>query len=290
MAYQEIKVDDVGQVRIVTLNAPDRGNAYTDLMGQELSGALVGGDADPDVRVIVVTGAGRHFCVGVDLSEDANNRLAWLRAGEVDKVAEEAEHEKLRPWELQTPIIAALNGAAVGVGMTLPLQWDIRIVAENAKYGLPFTQRGVIPELNATWLLPRMIGTARALELMITGRLFLGSEAQQLGIAHEAVPAEQVLDRAMEIAEGICRNTSPAAVSAVKTLVNVGLAEADRYTAWARELEVFAKLAEEPDAREAARAFMQKRDPTWTSAKHRDIPLKPARTLPGMLLRAVGSY
>jgi enoyl-CoA hydratase/carnithine racemase len=181
---------------------------------------------------------------------------------------------------LQTPIIAALNGAAIGVGLTLPL-WDIRIVAEDAKYGLPFTRRAVIRELNATWL-PRMIGAAKALEIMLTGRLFLGSEAKTLGIAHEAVPAGQVLERVMAIAENIAVNTSPAALSAVKSLVNIGLAEDHRYISWARELEVFAKLAEEPGALEAARAFMEKRSPNWTGAKQGDVPVTPARALPGM--------
>lgn len=280
MSPEAVKVEHSGPVQLITLNAPERGNAYTDLMGQELSAALVAGDADPDVRVMVVTGAGKHFCVGVDLSGDADNRLAWIRRGETDKVLEEAQHEKLRPWELTTPIIGALNGAAVGVGLTLPLQWDLRIVAEDAKYGMPFVQRGVIPELNSTWLLTRMIGAANALELMLTGRLFLGSEAKQLGLAHEAVPSGAVLDRAMEIAENIATNAAPAAVAAVKSLINIGLAELDRYTAWARELEVFATLAKEPDAAEGAQAFIDKRAPTWTGDKGFQVPLTPTTTLP----------
>lgn len=173
---------------------------------------------------------------------------------------------------MRTPIIGALNGSAVGIGMTFPIQWDIRIVNADAKYGFVFTRRGLTPEQNSLWLLPKLVGAATALELLITGRLFNGTEAQQLGIAHEAVPADQVLTRATEIAEEIAANTAPSAVGVTKQLFYEMLTEPDREAAFHREWEVFRWMGKQADCAEGGKSFLEKRPPEFTASKHVAIP------------------
>lgn len=177
-----------------------------------------------------------------------------------------------RPWRMRTPIIGALNGSAVGIGLTFPLQWDIRIVNADAKYGFVFTRRGLTPEQNSIWLLPKLVGVGVAMELLLTGRLFKGAEAAQLGIATEAVPGECVLERATEIAHDIADNTSPAAVGATKELLYEMLAESDREAAFYREWEVFRWMGRQSDSAEGAQSFLAKRPPQFASTKDAALP------------------
>lgn len=177
-----------------------------------------------------------------------------------------------RPWRMRTPIIGALNGSAVGIGLTLPLQWDIRIVNQDAKYGFVFTRRGLTPEQNSLWLLPKLIGAGPALELLLTGRLFSGTEAHRLGIAHEAVPADRVLLRAKEIALDIATNTAPSSVGVTKELFYDMLAETDREAAFYREWEVFRWMGRQADCAEGGRSFLEKRAPEFTSSKYAEVP------------------
>lgn len=253
-------------VGVITLNRPDQGNAYTHQMGLELNEALIALDGDDLVRAIVVTGAGKHFCVGADLDPNADNRLAWLRRSELDRV--QAEPPLCRPWRLGTPIIGALNGAAVGVGLTLPLQWDIRVAALDGKLGFPFTRRGVIPEANSTWLLSRLVGGTRALDLLLTGRMFSGLQAEAMGVVSHAVAADVVLETALDIARDLAENVSPAAAGTTKRLIYEFLRSGDRDAALKTERGLFEELARGPDASEGGRAFLEKRAPVWRSDKH----------------------
>src|SRR5437660_4134974 len=196
-AYETILLERRGGVAVVTLNRPERRNAYTPRMGAELHAAFAELDADDAVRAIVVTGAGRDFCVGADLE----------RGGGTFSRTENFEDPRWPagtpqgPWDMATPVIAAINGSAVGVGLTLPMQWDIRIAAADAKLGFVFNRRGVIPEANSTWIVPRLVGVSRAMELLLTGRLFTGEEAAAIGLVSRAVERERVLPVALEIAE-----------------------------------------------------------------------------------------
>jgi enoyl-CoA hydratase/carnithine racemase len=264
-----IRVERAGRIGTVWLDRPDRGNAFTTAMQDELHNQLDLLDRDEDIRAIVVTGAGRLFSAGADM-EPGGSTFAF----------DDAQHQRARatvgsrprPWRMRTPIIGALNGSAVGIGLTFPLQWDIRIVNEAAKYGFVFTRRGLTPEQNSLWLLPKLVGLSTAIDLLLTGRLFSGSDAARLGVANEAVPGERVLERATEIAHDIAENTSPSAVGATKQLMYEMLTESDREAAFYREWEVFRWMGRQTDCAEGAQSFLAKRPPEFTSSKYAALP------------------
>ena len=267
-AYETILLEREGGVAVVTLNRPDRRNAYTARMGVELHQAFEELEADDGARAIVVTGSGRDFCVGADLERGGST---FNRSDDTLR-AERADRPALRPWEMATPIIAAINGSAVGVGLTLPMQWDIRIAAADAKLGFVFNRRGVIPEANSTWIVPRLVGVARAMDVLLTGRLFTGEEAAAMGLVSRAVEREQVLPVALEIARDIAANTAPVSVALTKRLVYEGLAEPDRNAAQAREGRAFWWTGRQADAAEGVSAFLQKRPPEWKMSKRTPVP------------------
>jgi enoyl-CoA hydratase/carnithine racemase len=263
---ETIRIEESDGVATITLSRPNRLNAYTVGMGVELFGALHELDARDDVRAIVVTGEGRAFCAGADLDSDGSTfarERAWQAARELE--------EKTRPWNLHTPIIAAINGPAVGIGATLPLQWDIRIASERAKIGFVFTRRGISPEAHSTWILPRLIGAAKALDLLLTGRIVSAAEALELGIVSRVVPHDQLLEVAQGTGRDIARNTAPASVALTKQLVWRQLMQSDAEAAKRLEDAVFEWVGKQPDAREGVTSFLEKRAPAWTLSK-RDGP------------------
>jgi enoyl-CoA hydratase/carnithine racemase len=256
----------VGGVATLTLNRPERLNAYTGEMGGELYAALHELDQDDAVRVIIVTGAGRAFCAGADLGAGegtfAGDRAFGVAAG---------PEARVRPWNLRKPIIAAINGAAVGIGATLPLQWDIRLASDRARIGYVFTRRGITPEVLSSWLLPRIIGFSRAMELLISGRILTAAEALELGIVSRVVPHDDLLRVAGELAADIAANTSPLAVATVKRLLWRQLMEPDPRAALRRENEVFNWIGKQADAAEGVTAFLDKRAPRWQTGASRDV-------------------
>lgn len=264
-----IRVEREGRVGIVWLARPDQGNAFTSAMQIELHRRLDEFDRDEDIRAIVVAGEGRLFSAGAGMEPGGSN---FAFDEEQHNRAKADIAARPRPWRMRTPVIGALNGSAVGLGLTFPLQWDIRIVDENAKYGFVFTRRGLIPEQNSLWLLPRMVGLSVAVDLLLTGRLISGTEARELGIATEAVPGEQVLARAKEIAEDIATNTSPTAVGITKQLLYENLEVTDRELAFHREWETFRWMGRRSDSGEGVESFLAKRSPNFTGAKHAPLP------------------
>ena len=265
--YESLLLEVDRGVALVTLNRPEHLNAFNRRMTQDFFAALDELEADDDVRAIVVTGAGRAFCAGADLSEGFSGDDSGSGSGEDRRSAVD-----VRPWEMRTPVIAAINGAAVGMGLTYPLLWDIRIAAEDAKLGLVFTRRGLLPEGNSLWLLPRLVGASRALELLLTGRIFDGREAERIGLVTRAVPREAVLDTALDIAIDLAANTAPASVAIAKRLFYRYLEENDRMKARTEELEMFRWLAERPDAGEGVSSFRERRPPEWTMVSTTDLP------------------
>ena len=271
LAYETLLVERQARVGLVTLNRPERRNAYTSRMGAELQAAFAELEADESVRAIVVTGAGKYFCAGADLERGGStfDRLA-------DDEQRQQERERAgsgpRPWEMRTPIIAAINGAAVGVGITLPMQWDIRIVARDARLGFVFNRRGITPEANSTWIVPRLIGVSRAMELLLSGRLFSGEEAVAMGLASQAVDADQVLPTAMALAQDIADNVAPLSAALTKQLIYRFLSEPDRLAAQTLEARVFSWVGTQADAREGVTAFLEKRPPDWKLSKHTQLP------------------
>jgi enoyl-CoA hydratase/carnithine racemase len=272
-AYETILVERQGRVGLITLNRPEHRNAYTPRMGAELREAFTELEADDEARVIVVTGAGRHFCAGADLSRGGSTfdrrEDDAERASDRDRLGEGP-----RPWEMRTPIIAAINGSAVGVGITLPMQWDIRIVARDAKLGFVFNRRGVIPEANSLWIVPRLAGVSSAMELLLTGRIFSGEEAVAMGLASRAVAADQVLPTAVAMARDIAEQVAPLSAAITKGLIYRFLAEPDRDAAHALEGRAFWWMGRQADAREGVTAFLEKRPPDWKLSKHTDLPFE----------------
>lgn len=264
-----ITVEPRGATALVWLDRPDRGNAFTSAMQVELHRQLSRLDADESVRVIVVTGRGRYFSTGADMEPGGAN---FAFDDDQHRRARAELADRPRPWRLRTPVIGALNGSAVGIGLTFGMQWDIRIVNESAKYGFVFTRRGLIPEQNSLWLLPRLVGLGRAVELLLTGRLFSGAEAASYGLALEALPADDVLPRALAIADEIAQHTSPAAVGMTKQLAYEMLGETDREAAFYREWEMFRWFGRQSDATEGVASFLERRTPEFTLPKHVSPP------------------
>ena len=268
--YQLLLVEQDRGVALVTLNRPEQMNAFTPRMGLELGHALSTLDADDGVRAIVVTGAGKAFCAGAALDPEGSTFTATASGEEMGPPA-----SSLSPWTMATPILAAINGHAVGVGLTYALLWDIRLVAEEAKLGFVFTRRGILPEANSLWLLSRAMGSSRSLELLLTGRTFSGAEAAELGLASRALPAAEVLDATLAVARDIADNTAPAAVTLTKQLFYRFMTEGDRDHARHVEREAFSWSVGQPDAGEGMRSFLERRPPVWGDPKRPDYSPEP---------------
>jgi enoyl-CoA hydratase/carnithine racemase len=252
--YDDIRVDDDDHVRLITLDRPARRNAMSWRMLAELADAMATADEDDDVRVVVLTGAPPAFCAGTDMSADGH---AWQAP------AHESGRPDCQPNDVRKPVIAAINGHAIGVGLTYPLQCDVRFVAADAKLSFAFTRRGVAPELGSHFLLPRVVGFSHAADLLISGRTFSGAEAAAIGLASRALPADDVLPAALEYAHDIARECSPTSCAIVKELLWSAL---DLDTAEVRriELALFGWIAGRDDAREGVTAWSERRPPRWT--------------------------
>jgi enoyl-CoA hydratase/carnithine racemase len=271
----DLTVEVSDAVAVLTLNRPDRLNAYTADMGALLGQAYRSCDEDDDVRAIVLTGAGQAFCAGADFSGGANpfdspGDAARFSASPIDPAA----------FELRTPVIAALNGHAIGIGLTLALQADIRIVAVDAKYGVVQARRGVIGDCMSHWTLPRLAGAAVAAEMLLTGRTFDGVEAVARGIATQAVPTGDVVDHAMAIARDIAVNVAPMSAALSKRLLwdSLNNGYSARQVAW-METQLHRRVMGREDAREGAAAFLGRRTPRWSASVSRDwdpLPDPPA--------------
>jgi len=256
MSYEDIRFEVSDGVAIIELHRPEHLNAYTGRMGMELGDAYRTCDNDDTVRAVVVTGAGKAFCAGVDMSTGEETFVKQERhtfsAAGVNPPA----------WEVRKPVIAAMNGHAVGIGMTLALQCDMRIVANEGKYGIVQVRRGVMPDGYSHWTLPRLVGMERAAYLLLTGRLVSGAEAAGMGIASQALPADEVLPAALEIARDIAANTAPLSVAITKRLLwespTLTRAEVGH-----KETELHHHLMGCPDAVEGVMAWMERRQPQW---------------------------
>jgi enoyl-CoA hydratase/carnithine racemase len=264
---QHTKIELKDGIATITLNRPEKMNAWTAQMGVELNEHLVRCDEEDAVRAVVVTGAGKAFCAGADLE-----RGGETFAGGGSESVGGRPRRTIQPWEVRKPIIAAINGAAVGVGMTLPLQYDMRVAASDAKLGFLFVRRGVMTELSSTWILPRLVGIARAADLLLSGRIVLGSEAAQLGLVNEAVAASEVLPRALEIARTISENCAPVSVALTKRMIWEHLGGPPPLEVAKREAKALWALGKMADSREGVLSFLEKRKPRWSLSVTKDTP------------------
>ena len=269
ITYDTITVSTAEQVATVTLNRPDQLNAWDWQMHRELRHCYAALDADEGVRAIVLTGAGRAFCAGAALAPagEAFDGSRDPRAFDARYPGPTADAP-----DLLTPVIAAINGPAVGAGLTMAMSCDIRLAADDAKLGFVFTRRGVIPDADLMWSLPRIIGYARAMDVLLTGRIFTGPEAAELGLVSRSVPRDQVLPAATQIARDIAQNVAPVSAALTKRVTRQFLEETDRAAALERERILFRWAGQQPDAREGVAAFLQHRPPQWQLSKHAELP------------------
>ncbi len=265
MAYQDIRFEVQDGVALVTLHRPEQRNAFSGTMSVELGAAYTACDQNDDIRAVVVTGAGDTFCAGADLAVGektfARREESTFSAAGVEPAA----------FAIRTPVIAAVNGHAVGIGLTLAMQCDVRLFAREGKYGFLHVRRGVLPDAFSHWTVPRAIGFARTADLFLTGRTFRGDEAERLGIASRALPAAEILPAALEIARDIAINTAPLSVALCKRLLWDGDA-LSRDEIGRRETSLHHVVMGEPDAQEGVMAFLERRAPRWQLRVPRDWP------------------
>jgi enoyl-CoA hydratase/carnithine racemase len=266
--YEDVDFELEGGVAVIRLNRPEQLNTFTGRMGVELADAYRRCDEDDAVRAVVLTGAGTAFCAGADMSAGEET---FARPDGADFSAAAVA---VPAWEVRKPVIAALNGHAIGLGLTLALQCDLRIVAEEGKYGIVQVRRGVMPDAYAHWTLPRLVGLERAADLLLTGRKIGGREAAEIGLASRCVLADQVLDAALEIAREIAVHTAPLSVAITKRLLwespNLTREQVEQ-----RETALHHVLMGAPDAGEGVLAWLERRAPRWTSSVRRDWPRWP---------------
>ncbi|WP_327000496.1 enoyl-CoA hydratase-related protein [Dactylosporangium sp. NBC_01737] len=266
-----IRFDVDDGIATVTLDRPDRLNAIDRTMLDELSTVLRWCDADDDVGAVVLTGAGRAFCAGSEMTED----------GFGGAEPEGPRAEWIAPYQVRKPVLAAVQGAAVGAGLTLAMQCDVRFVADDAVLALPFVRLGVTAEWMGHWNLVRHVGLGRAHELLLTGRRFTGAEAAGWGLAAAALPSDQVLPRAHALARDIVEHAAPVAVAATKRLLWEAV-DADPFEHGRTERQVMEALLDRPDAREGIEAFLRRRRPAWSGRASTDLPPWPSAHGPGV--------
>jgi enoyl-CoA hydratase/carnithine racemase len=251
-------------VLTITLNRPERLNAWTPTMCRELIAAFERADADDDVRVVIVTGAGRGFCAGADL--EARGETFDTRAGHREGAAADGAPPRdgggtlvLRIFESKKPVIAAINGPAVGVGVTMTLPMDIRLAAEDARMGFVFTRRGIVPEACSSWFLPRLVGISRAIEWVATGRVFSAQEALAGGLVRSVHPTGELMSAARAIAQEIIEHTAPVSVALSRELLWRMLGAEHPMIAHRADSRGMFSRGQSADAAEGITAFLDKR-------------------------------
>jgi enoyl-CoA hydratase/carnithine racemase len=265
-APEQITTELADGVLTITLNRPERLNAWTAQMGQELRAAFDRADADDEVRAVVVTGAGRGFCAGADLASGGDTFDARTPVGGTGKREAVAGARRdnggeltLRIFQSTKPVIAAINGPAVGVGATMTLPMDVRLIAEDARMGFVFARRGIIPEACSSWFLPRVVGISRAMEWVSTGRVFSAQEALEGGLVRSVHPKDELLDAANALAREIAENTAPVSVALARQLMWRMLGAPHPMLAHRADSRGMVARGQSADAVEGITAFLEKR-------------------------------
>ena len=273
MAYQQILFEQDGPVLTITLNRPQKLNAFTADMMAELMDAFDRADEDDTIRAVVVTGAGRAFCAGADLSGGADtfNRNTARPADTAHR--ESGGMLALRIFDCKKPVIAAFNGPAIGIGLTMTLPMDIRLAADTASFGLVFTRVGIVPEACSSWFLPRIVGIGKALSWVQSGRVFDAAEAKASGLVEKVYSPSALLPAAHTMAREIAEHTSALSVALSRQLLWKMLTADHPMAANQAESRILADIAGKADAREGVQAFLDKRPPRFTlGATARDLP------------------
>ncbi len=286
MAYEQIKYEVQDHILTITLNRPDKLNAFTHIMMAELIDAFDKADVDDNVRAIIVTGAGRAFCAGADLSAGGatfdraarpDRKTAPLRPnGEVEwsdeAVRDGGGRVTLRIYKCLKPVIGAINGAAVGIGVTMQLPMDIRIASNDARFGFVFARRGIVPEACSSWFLPRLVGISQALEWTYSGRVFPAQEALEGGLVRKVVAREELLPMARVIARDIIDNTAPVSIALIRQMMWRMLGADDPMEAHKIDSRGIYSRGQSDDVREGVTSFLEKRPAKFTQTVSKDMP------------------
>jgi enoyl-CoA hydratase/carnithine racemase len=259
MEFEQIRAEVDDRVLTITLNRPDRLNAWTPTMGRELIEAFDRADADDEVRAVVITGAGRGYCAGADLA-GGGDTFDWRERENAGAVPRDGGGQfTLRVFECTKPVIAAINGPAVGVGATMTLPMDVRLAAEDARIGFVFARRGIVPEACSSWFLPRVVGISRAMEWVASGRVFSAQEALEAGLVRSLHPAGELLDTAYGLAREIADNTAPVSVALARRMLWTMLGASHPMLAHRADSRGMFSRGQSADAREGVTAFLEKR-------------------------------
>ncbi len=276
-AFTQIVLDKIDGVATITLDRPEKMNAFTGRMGAEIAAAIDDTDADDEVRAVIVTGRGeRAFCAGADLTpEDGGSVFSDPSA--VDDLADERVRDSggrltLRLFNSRKPLIGACNGVAVGVGATMQLPFDIRLCSGNARFGFVFARRGIVPEAASSWFLPRLVGMQAALEWCMTGRIFDAGEALDRGLVRSVHPQGELMDAAMGIAREIADNTSVVSVAMTRAMLWRLGAGGHPMDAHRIDSRAIYRLSRSEDAKEGIASFLEKRPPAYPDTVSANMP------------------
>ena len=284
MAFETITYEVAEQILTITLNRPDKLNAFNATMQRELIAAFDAADNDDQVRAIIVTGAGRAFCAGADLSSGADTFDRDARRGPVRRLADGrvdysdpnirdgGGQVTLRIFKCLKPVIAAVNGPAVGICVTMQLAMDIRIASEAARFGFVFSQRGIVPEAASSWFLPRIVGISQALEWCYTGRVFPAQEALDGRLVSKVVPSDELLPAARALAREIATKTAPVSVALIRQMMWRMLGADDPMEAHKVDSRGIYARGRSEDVREGVMSFMEKRAPDFRNKVSSDMP------------------
>jgi enoyl-CoA hydratase/carnithine racemase len=278
MGFEEIKSDApqiitelADRVLTITLNRPERLNAWTGQMGSELMAAFDRSDADDEVRVVIVTGAGRGFCAGADLGSGGDT-FDYAKRELDGPQRDNGGQFTLRVFQSEKPVIAAINGPAVGVGATMTLPMDIRLAADDARIGFVFARRGIIPEACSSWFLPRVVGISRAMEWVSTGRVFSAQEGLEGGLLRSLHPSDELLGAARSLAREIAENTAPVSVALARRLMWRMLGAEHPMVAHRADSRGMVLRGQSDDAVEGITSFLEKRPAVFPDQVSSGLP------------------
>jgi enoyl-CoA hydratase/carnithine racemase len=272
MDYEQIRYELADNVLTLTMDRPDRLNAWTPTMLRELLDAFDRSDADDDVRVVIITGEGRGFCAGADLEAGGDTFNYRARGVEDDVPRDGGGQFTLRVFASRKPVIAAINGPAVGVGATMTLPMDVRLASTTAKMGFVFTRRGIVPEAASSWFLPRAVGISQAVEWAATGRVFSAQEALDGGLVRSLHEPEELLPAARELAREIVENTAPVSVALARRLMWDMLGAAHPMEAHRADSRAMLARGQSGDVREGVTSFLEKRSPSFPDRVSDGLP------------------
>lgn len=266
----DVRFEVVDAIATITLHRPETLNAVSGAMLNDLGACYAECDADDAIRAVILTGAGRAFCAGADFT-GGNQPFAAVDDNASIDGARRFESSPVRPraWEVRKPVIAAINGHAIGIGMTLAMQCDFRVMASDAKWGIVQTRRGIVPDAQSHWTVPRAVGFARAAEILLAGRTFTGDEAFSMGVASRVVPSAEVLGVAKALAEDLRDNVAPLSYAESKRILWSDVVGAERVDQLERDAHL--ALMGHADAIEGPSAFMQKRAPQFVGRVSQEI-------------------